>query len=162
MIRLSRNRDAAGSSHRFEANGDVHAISEYFVFVGHHISHVNAETEFHQPIRRQLSVALRHQRLDLDGGLDGADDARKFQQETVARVLHEPAAMVEDDRIYRASMSLEGRMRARLVGAHHAGITGDVRADYGGQASLHLLNILLCSGTGGYHGTWSADRSQWS
>ena len=69
--------------------------------------------------------------LHLDRSLDGADDAGKLQQEAVAGVLHDPAAMIEDDRIDRGPMRLEGGMRARLVGAHHAGVAGDVSADDG-------------------------------
>ena len=64
--------------------------------------------------------------------LDGSDDARKFQQEAVAGVLHHPAAMIEDDRVDRAAMGLEGGVRACLVGAHHARVAGDVSANYGG------------------------------
>ena len=80
----------------------------------------------------QMVVAFRHQRLHRDRGLDGADDAGKLQQEAVAGVLHEPAAMIEDDRVDRGAMRLERGVRPRLVGAHHARIAGDVSADDGG------------------------------
>ena len=74
---------------------------------------------------------------------DRPHDARKLEQEAVAGVLHEPAAVIENDRVYRASMGLERGVRSFLVGAHHARVTGDVSADYGCQASFHLLRILL-------------------
>ena len=89
-------------------------------------------TELHDAVGGQVVVSFRHQRLHRDRGLDGADDAWKLQQEAVAGVLHQPAAMIEDDRVDRGSMGLEGGMRARLVGPHHAGIAGDVSADDGG------------------------------
>ena len=60
-------------------------------------------------------VPFDHQRLHRDRRLDRADDARKLQQETVAGVLHEPAAVIEDDRMDRAAMRLEGGVRAFLV-----------------------------------------------
>jgi hypothetical protein len=91
---------------------------------------VDAQTELHDPIGGDVVVSFRHQRLHLDGGLDGPDDARKLQQETVAGVLHDPAAMIEDDRVYRGSMGLERGVRALLVGPHHSRVTGDVSADY--------------------------------
>ena len=78
----------------------------------------------------------------------------KYHQKAVTGVLYDPAAMIEDDRVYCASMGLEGGMRSRLIGAHHAGVTGDVRADYGGQASVHLPSVSCTRGPLAYYGTW--------
>jgi hypothetical protein len=39
--------------------------------------------------------------------------------------------VIENYRVYRASMGLERGMGALLVVAHHSRVTGDVRADYG-------------------------------
>jgi hypothetical protein len=55
----------------------------------------------------KVVVALRHDHLHCDGGLDRADDAWKFQQEAVAGVLHQTSAVIEDDRIDRAAVGLE-------------------------------------------------------
>ena len=129
MVGFGGDGDAAGGGDRFEADGDVDTVAEHLVLVGHHIAHVDAETELHDPIRRQLAVAFRHQRLHPDRGLDRAHDARKFQQEAVAGVLHQPAAVIENDRIDRASMGLERGVGAGLVGAHHPRVTCDVSAD---------------------------------
>jgi hypothetical protein len=74
-------------------------------------------------------------------GLDGADDRGKLQQETVAGILHQAAAVIEDDRIDRGAMGLERGVRPRLVGSHHAGIAGDVSTDDGCQASFHVPTI---------------------
>ena len=141
LIGLAGNGDAARCGDGFKADRDVHAVAKNLVFVGHHVAHVNAEAELHDPIRRQLAIALGHQRLDFDGGLERANDAGIFQKETVAGVLHQAAAVVENDRIDRAAMSLEGRMRAFFVGTHHSGVAGDVSANNGGQASLHPQRI---------------------
>ena len=129
MIGLGGDGHAAGGGNRFEADGDVHPVPEHLVLVGHHIAHVDAETELHDPIGGQLVVPFRHQRLHPDRRLDRADDARKFQQETVAGVLHQPAAVIENDRIDRASMGLERGVGTCLVGAHHSRVTRDVSAD---------------------------------
>ena len=129
IVGLGRGGHAAGGGNRFEADGDVDAVPEHLVLVGHHIAHVDAETELHDPVRRQLAVPLRHQRLHPDRGLDRAHDARKFQQETVAGVLHQPTAVIENDRIDRASMGLERGVGTRLVGAHHSRVACDVSAD---------------------------------
>ena len=132
VIGLAGNRDAAGGGHRFQPDGDVDVVAEHLVLVGHHVAHVDAHAEVHDAIGGQVMVSFRHHRLHRDRRLDGADDARKFQQEAVAGIFHQAAAVIEDDRVDRAAMGLEGGMRARLVGAHHAGIAGDVGADDGG------------------------------
>jgi hypothetical protein len=93
---------------------------------------VDAETELHDPICGEMIVPLCHQRLHPDRGLYRPYDARKFQQETVAGVLHHPAAVIENDRVYRASMGLERGVRTCLVGAHHSRVTGDVCTNYRG------------------------------
>ena len=141
-VGLVRHRHAAGARDRFEADGDVDVVTEHLVFVGDHVAHVDAHAEPHGAVGGQLGVALGHQHLHRDRAFDRADDAGKFQQEAVAGVLHQPAAMVENDGIDRAAMGLERGMGARLVGPHHAGIADDVSADDGGQASLHLCPKL--------------------
>jgi hypothetical protein len=113
----------------WKADGDVHTIPEYLVFVGEHISHVDPETELHGPVGREVVVPFGHHLLHRDGGFDGSDDAWKLQQETVAGVLHDPAAVIEDDRVDRASMGLERGVRSRLIDTHHPRVTGDVGAD---------------------------------
>ena len=130
-VGLGRDRKSPWSCDGFHADGDVDVVAEQFVLVGHHVAHVDAEPELHGPIGGQVVVALRHQVLHLDGSLDGADDAGKLQQEAVAGVLEDMAAMVEDDRMDRGPMRLEGRMRPRLVGAHHPRVAGDVGAHDG-------------------------------
>jgi len=116
----------------------MNAIAEHFALIGDHVSHVDADAELHGTVGGEVVVAFRHQLLHRDRRLDGADDAGKLQQETVAGMLHDLAAMVENDRVGRASMRLEGGMGPGLVGPHHARVAGDVSADDGCQASLHL------------------------
>jgi hypothetical protein len=62
-----------------------------------------------------------------------------IQKEPIAGVLHDAAAMVEDDGVDRTAMSLEDGVGAGLIGAHHARIPRDIGADDGGQTSLHIL-----------------------
>ena len=131
MTGLARNRDAAGRGNRFEPDGDVDVVAEHLVLVGHHVAHVDAHAELHDAIGGQVLVSLGHHHLHRDRRLDGADDAGKLQQEAVAGVLHQAAAVIEDDRVDRGPMGLERGVRARLVGPHHAGVAGDVSADDG-------------------------------
>ena len=105
---------------------------EQIVLVGHYVPHVDAQTKLHDPVRRELLVPFGHQRLHRDRRLDGAYNARKFQHETVAGVLHEPAAMIENDWVHRAPMGLERGMGTCFVGAHQSRVARDVGADYGG------------------------------
>ena len=144
LIGLFRDRDAAGRGNGLEADRDVDAIPEHFVLVGDHVPHMDAQAEPHGSIRGQMGVAFRHQRLRRDRAFDGADDAWKFQQETIAGVLHDSPAVIEDDRINRAAVGLERGVRAFFVGAHHARVACDVGANDGGEASFHLP---LCSRT---------------
>ena len=106
-VGLLRNRDAARGRDRLEPHRDVDVVAEQLVLVGQHVAHMDAHAEMHGSICGKVVVALRHERLHRDGGLDRADDARKFQQETVAGVLHQAPAMIKDDRIDRASVGLE-------------------------------------------------------
>ncbi|MBA7648072.1 hypothetical protein ES703_55852 [subsurface metagenome] len=131
------DRNAALGRRRFEANRDVDVVAEHLVLVGDHVAHVDAHAEFHDPVCGEQGVALGHQLLHLDRGLDRPDHAGKFQQEAVAGVFDDASAMVEDDRENRGAVSLEGGMGARLVGSHHARVAGDVSAEDGGQASVH-------------------------
>ena len=140
---LARHRDAAGRGNRFEADGDVDVVAEHLVLIGHHVAHVDAEAELHGSIGGQVLVALRHHHLHRDRSLDGADDGGKFQQKTVAGVLHQPAAVIEDDRVDRGAMGLERGVCPRLVDPHHAGIAGDVSTNDGCQASFHVPDISL-------------------
>ena len=130
---LGRNRHPTGSGNRLEPGGDIHVIAEQIVLVGHHVAHVDAETELHDTVCGKLVVPFRHQALHLDRRLDRADDAREFQQETITGVLHDVAAMIENDRIHRASMSLERGVRPCLVGAHQPRVAGNVGANHGSQ-----------------------------
>jgi hypothetical protein len=141
MTRLAGDRDAAGRGDRFEADGDVDVVAEHLVLVGHHVAHVDAEAELHRSIGGQMFVALRHHHLHRDRGFDGADDRGELEQETVAGVLHQAAAVIEDDRVDRGAMRLERGVCPRLVDPHHAGIAGDVSTDDGCQASFHVPTI---------------------
>ena len=161
MTGLARNRHAAGSGNQFEADGDVDVVAEHLVLVGHHVAHVNAHAELHGSIGGKVFVALRHHLLHRDRGLDGADDRGKLEQESVARVLHQAAAVIEDDRIDRGAVGLERGVRPRLVGPHHAGIAGDVSTDDGCQASFHFPQYIPNgAGMGWITTTWSAGRFQ--
>src|SRR5258706_15359665 len=105
-----------------------------------------------------MAVAFCHKRWQGDGGLYGPHDAGELQKETVPGFLHNSTAMIENYRVYRAAMGLERGVRTCLVGAHHSRVTGDVSADYSGQASLHPLSLLNC----GYRRRYLADRIQLS
>ena len=141
LVGLGRYREAAGARHGFEADGNVDIVTEDLVLVGDDVTHMDAEPELHGAIGGQMMITLRHQRLHRDRGLGGADDARELQQEAVAGVLHDAAAMIEDDGVDRAAMGLEGGMGAGLVAAHHARIAGDIGADDGGQTSFHIPEL---------------------
>src|SRR5258708_36696525 len=70
---LGGNGHAAWGGNRFKADGDVDIIPEHLVFVGHHIAHVDAQTELHDPIGRDVVVSLRLYALNRDASLDCPD-----------------------------------------------------------------------------------------
>jgi hypothetical protein len=141
-IGLARNRHAAGRGNRFEPDGDVDIVAEHLVLIGHHVAHMDAHTELHDAVGGQMMVSFGHQHLHRDRRLDGADDAWELQQESVAGIFHQAAAVIEDDRVDGGSMGLERGVRTRLVGSHHSGIAGDISADDGSEPSFHVPLIF--------------------
>jgi len=95
----------AWDSNRFNADRDVDAVAEYFVFVGDHIPHVDAHTELHHPVCREMVVPFLHQAC-----IAIADSIASTMLENSTRnrrrCSYQPAALIEDDRVYRASMAL--------------------------------------------------------
>ncbi len=131
MIGLGRDPYGAGRRRRLEPDGDVDAVAEHLILIDDDIAHVRAKPELHDPHGWQMSITFSHQRLHRHRGFDRTDDAREFQQKAIAGILHHPAAMIENDRVDGAAMSLERGMRTGLVRAHHARVTGHVGADNG-------------------------------
>src|SRR5271165_469088 len=141
-IGLCRNRDPAWRGGLLEADGDVHVVAKHLILVGDYIAHVDTESEMHGAIGGQMFVASRHEALHRDRGFSGADDARKLQEKSVAGVFDQTAAVIEADRVDGAAMGLEGGVRARLVGTHHAGVAGNICANNGCEASFHKVPAL--------------------
>jgi hypothetical protein len=74
-----------------------------------------------------IGVAFRHALLDIDGALDGIDDARELDQQSVARGLDDTAPAARDGRLDQFSeMGVEPGACSHLVLAHKPTITDHV------------------------------------
>jgi hypothetical protein len=65
-----------------------------------------------------MGVARGHGCLHFHGAFDGLDNTGKFQQKTVARLAHQPPAMVRHDWHHGVGMGVQGGKRAFFVIAH--------------------------------------------
>jgi len=75
--------------------------------------------------------------------------ARKFCQQSVAGVLHNPAVVLLDLRIDQIpEMCFMALVRAFLVGAHQPAVTGHIGGENGGQPAFNA-----CHGQSGAPGT---------
>jgi hypothetical protein len=73
----------------------------------HHIAEVDANAKLHPTIRRQSGVFRLERGLDLDGALHRVDYAGKFSQRAITGGIHEPAAMLRDQRVDDFAMTGE-------------------------------------------------------
>ena len=80
------------------------------------------------------SVSPGHSALDFHGTAHCVDRARKFDQGTITRGLHDAAAMLGNLRIDEfAPICLERCESAFLVNTHQAAVAGDIGSEDGGQ-----------------------------
>src|SRR5207237_6740218 len=88
--------DVAAAGQAFQPRGDIDALAVEPLPLDNDVTEVDADTEPHPPAGRQLSIAGLERALDLDGGVDGVDDARKLRQDVVARRVHDAPAVAGD------------------------------------------------------------------
>src|SRR4029077_10230976 len=86
--------DAAWFGQGFEARRDVDAIAEDVLLIDHDVAEVDADAEFDASLLRHAGVALSHLALHLDRATHRIDHAGEFNKQTIARRLHDAAAML--------------------------------------------------------------------
>src|SRR5216683_297264 len=91
--------DAARVGETLEAGGDVDAVTVDLLAVHHHVAEVDADTEFHPALGREIRVFGLQHGLDLDGALDGIDHAGEFGEYAVAGGIDEAPVMLLDEQI---------------------------------------------------------------
>ncbi len=76
--------------------------------------------------------------MNLDRAADRVDDARKFHQHAVAGGLHDAPVVLGDAGIDQfATVGLQRRDGAHLVGSHKAAVADHIRRQNGRKPALH-------------------------
>ncbi|MEY9790128.1 hypothetical protein ABIE77_004687 [Sinorhizobium fredii] len=144
IMNLLRNADSAGRSDFLEARGDGNAIAMDVVVFDNDVAEVNADTQF-QALGAALFVVLRHHLLDCHGAADGIDNARELRQQSVARLLYDPAAMRGDCREDQgAAAGLQRAEGSRLVEPHQTAVADDIRIQDGCQPPHAAISRTWC------------------
>ena len=123
----SRDADAIGRRERFEPRGDVDAIPGNVVAVHDDVADVDADPQANALIGAALGFARDEIALDVERALQRGSCARELGEESVARRLHETAAVRVDLRLRNGvAQMLKPRKGRRLVALHQTTEAGDV------------------------------------
>jgi hypothetical protein len=93
------NANAAGLGDAFEPRRNVDAISKNVIGFYDDITDVNSHTKGDASVFRVTGCELLHAGLELHCRSYRFDCARKFREEPVAGVLHDPATVFGDRRL---------------------------------------------------------------
>ena len=120
--------DPSRLANAFQSRGDVDPVAHQIaVALLHHVAEVDANAELDAPVRRDLSVALDHRRLDFKGAADGVYHAAEFDDAAVAGALDDAAMMHGDCGINQiAAQRAQSRKCPVLVGSGKPRIADDV------------------------------------
>ncbi len=100
---------------------------------------MDADAPFHSALVANPRILLRHQLLQRDRALDGADHRAELDQDTIARRLDDAAAMLGDERIGGGPMLAQPLRRACFVEPHQARIAGHIGGKDRGKAAFDGL-----------------------
>jgi hypothetical protein len=115
-VPTSRFCATVGRCQRFEARGDVDAIPRNVVAVHDDVADVDADPQAHAVIAAAFGFALRKIALNVERALQRGRCAREFGEKSIARHLHETAAMRVDLRLRDdVAQMLQPREARRLV-----------------------------------------------
>ncbi len=157
--------DSAGIGDTLQARRDVDAVAMDVVAFDDHVAQINADAEDDPLVVGLIGGAFRHAFLDFDSALDGFDDARELDQQSVARGLDDAAPTARDGRFDQIiEMGVETRTRSRLILAHETGVSDYVGSQnrckpsldafFGHDTSLTrvIVESLFFDGWGVYRG----------
>ncbi len=85
--------NSAGIGQRFQARGDVYAVTIDVVAVDDDVTQIDANPQSNAAIRIRIAPLNRERRLNR------VDHAREFDQSSVAHQLYEPPPAFRNDRI---------------------------------------------------------------
>ena len=118
LLNPRRDADAAGLGQRFEAGGDIDAVTEDVAVLDDDIANVHADAELDRLIGGTPALRSVIAALHLDGAVQRIDHAGELDQHAVAGGLDDAAAVLGDLRVDElAAQRLQPGERAVLVRA---------------------------------------------
>ena len=116
-----------GSRQAFETGGDIDAFAVEIVAIDAYVAEIDADAEFHTPVRLGARVVLGHVVLNFHGAPYRVHGARKLDQDAIAHGFDDPPAALGDLGIQQLlAKRLEPRQRPGLVLAHEAAVAHHV------------------------------------
>jgi hypothetical protein len=126
-VHIFRNTYTARLGDAFQTRCNVHPFTEDVVTFDDDISDMDADPKLDAPTLRHSGVAFCHPPLDVHRAASRFDDARKLDQDAIARGLDDPASMLGYFGIDKiSSVGFKLRKRAFLVGSHKPAVSCDV------------------------------------
>jgi hypothetical protein len=123
---------------------DVHTVAvNRAIRLLEHIAQVDANAEEHAARWRQCVIPGLKRLLDIDGALDGIDNAAEHGEHTVACRIHNPALMRGNGVFENIAVGAESGDRGLFVLAHQAGIADHVSTQDGCELTD---GVLVCHG----------------
>jgi hypothetical protein len=87
---------ASGLGDALDPRSDIYAIAVDIVRIDNHVDEINPDPERDALDRGYPGIALDHCQLNLRGTTNRVDYTQKLRQKTVAGVLHNPPAMLQN------------------------------------------------------------------
>jgi hypothetical protein len=135
-----------GSANPLQSGRNVHPIAIEVSAIDDHVAEIDPNAELNSFLRRNFGIALPHALLDLDRAADCIHDARKLDENAIARRFHDTTAVLLSFGVDQLSaIFLKARERACLICTHQPAIAGNVGSEYGGELAFDLI---------GSHGAW--------
>jgi hypothetical protein len=139
--RAAGNADSMGLGQTLQTGSHVDAVSIDVVALDDDISQVDADTEPDAVCIGQVGLAIHHGALNVEGAVDGFDDAGKIGQKPVTHELHDASLAFRDLRLHQLfTEGLEAFERSRLVLAHEAREPDYVGGKNGGKPAFQALS----------------------
>jgi len=140
IVHDARDADPAGHSDPLEPRGDVDAVAVNVAVLDDHITRVDANAVLNSLVLGRSMVLYRHPLLHSEGAGDRFDNAREFDEDSVAGRFDEAPLVLGDLRVDQiAAQRPEARKGAGLVPFHQTAVSGDIACQNGREPALDPL-----------------------
>jgi hypothetical protein len=143
VVNRAREEHPAWVGQPLQPGGHIDPITVDLFAIDHHIAHVQADAKLHAAVRQQCGILGFQCVLDCHRALHGIDRARELGQHTVARRVHDAAAMLVNEGVGNLAVSMQGVHRRRLICAHEAAVAFDIGTQDRRQLTLDILGRHL-------------------